>query len=207
MNIDAPDRSEREARADMEICSHDMLKSLWRSHGPRMEAVGAVKPKDAMAYTIARHRLSGDIVAAGKIIPEKEPEVKDYLFTPPEPDESGNPFFERWRIADAVIESVAKDFGLTLMAIKGEARDARYVGPRAIIVCLLMQWGLSSTEVGRRLGGRDHSTVLNARRRFSVYTRKKPIAASYAKHYKMLLEAQAELEALREEAELDEHNA
>lgn len=65
-----------------------------------------------------------------------------------------------------IINLVCKRFGVTRLDIISERRTARVVVPRQIC-CYLMRHctTLSLPEVGRRLGGRDHTTALSSVRK------------------------------------------
>ncbi len=66
----------------------------------------------------------------------------------------------------SVLQAVAAHFGLTLTDLAGpsRARDVAYA--RHVAVYLLRRHALCSlTQIGQLLGGRDHSTALNAYRR------------------------------------------
>ena len=91
--------------------------------------------------------------------------VRDFILIDlPSPKEplSENPFKEVHRLSFAVADTVADAFGLTGEQLRGHCRERRLVYPRAIVSRLLSDWGLPYAEIGRRLGGRDHSTVIHA---------------------------------------------
>ena len=61
-----------------------------------------------------------------------------------------------------VLGAVARYFRVDQRALKGKARDREIVVPRQIAMYLLREEsGLSLSEIGRELGGRDHTTVLH----------------------------------------------
>ncbi len=72
------------------------------------------------------------------------------------------PAERRFITAQAVIETVARYYRTDLRALRGKARDKEVVLPRQVAMYLLRKETNSSLlEVGRELGGRDHSTVLH----------------------------------------------
>lgn len=71
--------------------------------------------------------------------------------------------------AQAVMHAVAERYGVTVADIKSEARPARFVKPRQLaMVAVWMETGLSLPQIGRRFGGRDHTTVLHALCKYGV---------------------------------------
>jgi len=89
--------------------------------------------------------------------------------------------------AEAILAMVAAHFNVTVEELKGRERSQRITLPRQVAILLLHEAaGLNRSQIGRLLGGRDHSTVDYALKRIG-----------------RLLEADAELRdrvgALREE--------
>lgn len=73
-----------------------------------------------------------------------------------------NPFKQKYRVSAAVIDSVADAYGIPPEMLKGQGRSRDLTYPRSIVCRLLRDYGLSYPEIGNRLGGRDHSTVIHA---------------------------------------------
>jgi chromosomal replication initiator protein len=68
--------------------------------------------------------------------------------------------------ASQILETVCKHFSISAEEIRGPSRSREVTYARHIAMYLLRQNGSRAlTEIGRMLGGRDHSTVLNACRR------------------------------------------
>jgi chromosomal replication initiator protein len=64
--------------------------------------------------------------------------------------------------AEAVLQAVSRYYGVSLADIRGKQRDQRVVRPRQLAMYLLRHDGqLSTPDVGRLLGGRDHTTVMH----------------------------------------------
>lgn len=62
-----------------------------------------------------------------------------------------------------VIDLVSRHYGVGVQQLKGERRTKTIVWPRQILMHLLRtELRLSQEEVGRLIGGRDHSTVIHA---------------------------------------------
>jgi hypothetical protein len=110
----------------------------------------------------------------------------DYLLIPP-----ANPFTGPFKIGPRLIKSVAFDFDVEPEDILGAARRAHLVDARAVVAKLLKDWGRHSfPEIGQALGGRDHSTVINAVQKFAWYAKRNPLVRqSYQRHLKLIEEA------------------
>lgn len=81
----------------------------------------------------------------------------------PRPPRPPQPKLRRF---NALLEAVALETGLGVDAIAGENKEKRLVRARDAVVTVATELlPLSSTQIGVRLGGRDHSTVICARRR------------------------------------------
>ncbi len=64
---------------------------------------------------------------------------------------------------DTVIEAVSKHYSISKKALMGQARARVIARPRQMLMYLLrIELGLPLQEVGRIIGGRDHSTVMHA---------------------------------------------
>lgn len=64
---------------------------------------------------------------------------------------------------ESILKSVASYYRVTEEELKGKQRDKRVMIPRQIAAYLLRaETELSLVEIGRLLGGRDHSTVLHS---------------------------------------------
>jgi hypothetical protein len=60
-----------------------------------------------------------------------------------------------------VVVSVAKAFGLTYADVVGRARHTALVCARSVAARILRDRGNSYPQIGRYLGNRDHSTIIN----------------------------------------------
>ncbi|MCX7623028.1 MAG: chromosomal replication initiator protein DnaA [Thermomicrobium sp.] len=64
--------------------------------------------------------------------------------------------------ADLVLQAVCDHFRVSLVELVGAGRRREIVVPRQVAMYLLREeLGLSLVEIGQRLGGRDHTTVLH----------------------------------------------
>ncbi|MBC8162895.1 MAG: chromosomal replication initiator protein DnaA [Roseiflexaceae bacterium] len=63
--------------------------------------------------------------------------------------------------ADAILKEVAEFYGIDLRALQGRGRSRNVVIPRQVIMYLLREETDSSLmDIGRFLGGRDHTTII-----------------------------------------------
>ena len=60
------------------------------------------------------------------------------------------------------IDAVAQQYGYTVGDMLGRSRLKRVVAVRRLCILMLREKGYSTTEIGRVLGGRDHSTIVHA---------------------------------------------
>lgn len=73
--------------------------------------------------------------------------------------------------ADAIVFEIAADYDLTVDVLKGPSRKTKHVQARAHAARLLRRLHfddgkpLGLKEIGRLLGGRDHSTILHLLRK------------------------------------------
>ncbi len=68
--------------------------------------------------------------------------------------------------ADDLLRLVARTAGVTLRELRGECRQARLAKTRLAAYWMLHAFtGLSSTQIGRLIGDRDHTTVLHGLKR------------------------------------------
>lgn len=71
--------------------------------------------------------------------------------------------------AERIIRQVAEEFGLTVDELKSPERTRRVAYPRfKAMYRLKTETELSLPAIGRRLGGRDHTTVLHGVRKWAA---------------------------------------
>jgi hypothetical protein len=89
-----------------------------------------------------------------------------------------------------LVASIGTDFSVTADEIIGKGRFRKLILPRLVLTKLCLERGMSLIQIGRRMGGRDHTTILHQRDIFDAYAARYPqVRASYVRHV-----------ALREEA-------
>ena len=77
--------------------------------------------------------------------------------------ETAGPLWHPTDDADAVVEEVAREFGVSTEQLCGLSRCREVVQARHVAMYVLREdRGLSFPVIGRALGGRDHTTVLRA---------------------------------------------
>lgn len=68
-------------------------------------------------------------------------------------------------LATRVLKTVADEFGMTVEELIGQRRTNHYCIARFVVVGILTEMTqMSLPAMGRRLGGRDHTTILHAQR-------------------------------------------
>lgn len=89
------------------------------------------------------------------------------------------------RTMDQIARGVLKAYpGITLADIKGSRRTANIYWPRHHIVhsILAERPDISSTMLGRWMGGRDHTSILNSKRQWENKLQREKDNASKSKH-------------------------
>lgn len=134
-----------------------------------MERFGKAPDRAKIEQMIARHRgnrdhlrqMLGDAIAPSRIadridVSSVSPAIEPGEFSP-------NPDYQTPR---EVVSDVARYFRLSLADLTGRGQFQHLVNARQVAAVVLRQRGMSSGAIGRVLGGRDHSTVLNLLRKF-----------------------------------------
>jgi chromosomal replication initiation ATPase DnaA len=72
-------------------------------------------------------------------------------------------------IARRILLAVSREFGMPVERIVAKSNEAKYCLPRFVAIGLMLEaTNLSLPAIGKWLGGRDHSTVINGRRRIEA---------------------------------------
>jgi hypothetical protein len=122
------------------------------------------------------------------VIVRLQPErVRDYILI--DTETPANPFLQRHRLARAVAESVAQDFGIRTADVIGAGRSIIPVYARSVGRRVLREWGLGYAEIARRFCGTDHSTVRHGIKMFDVYAAASDIVTDSYERHKAMLEA------------------
>jgi hypothetical protein len=137
-----------------------------------MHAIGEYH-RNLAAEAIARKARLWDAPprrAPNPVLPQEALRKPDPLLVvlapPPPPPEVRRPRFIRngWMFrARGIIEHVAAAHGLEYVDLVSDRRFAKLVRPRQLAMHLCHEMlTLSLPEIGRRFGGKDHTTVLHA---------------------------------------------
>jgi hypothetical protein len=104
--------------------------------------------------------------------------IPDAIPEPTPPRVMRAPIFGR-----ELVTSVARDFDISHGELIGDCRANEFVDARSVVSRVLHDRGWSYPQIGRLLGGRDHSTVINLVRKFDVYGRRNLVVMqSYERH-------------------------
>lgn len=130
-------------------------------------------------------------------VPEKVPELRRVFkqVTPTEnEDGSQEPGLKRVLRDESVMQVVGKHYNVAVEEIKSSRRHASWVRARQIAMYLVKTFRphRSDPEIGRRFGGRDHTTVLHARRKIEKLRHADPSMAQEIGE--LISEIQAEFE-------------
>lgn len=147
----APDNSNysESQRAHNVAASDKLLALLYKYHGRHVAATPAV-------------------VAEPKPVAETEPAIapESELVVAPEPEPATDPVITYGPRHYIFIQRVvAKHFGVSRLDLIGQSRRKRYAIPRQVAMFLIHDGKRTLPEIGRRFGGRDHTTVLHAVRK------------------------------------------
>lgn len=158
----------------------ERILSVLQSEGARMMKVPEPKACDAFDYD---YRLPSNpwLEIVRDTAPEAAPEP---AITQPviHPELSENPYAGPF-VFKQLTESVAKEMYVRAADILGPNRARHLILARAILSMLCLKQGMSCKLIGRRMGGRDHSTIINHRKAFPKYAAEYPeVLACYEKH-------------------------
>ena len=108
-----------------------------------------------------------------------------------------NPFLRRHELAAAIIASVAASFGTPVDVFIGPRRHRELAYQRSIAARLLFEFGRHSYPmIGRKMGNRDHSTIMHSvKGTFPVAVQFEPYAGVYAAHKQLMDNALAAIAA------------
>lgn len=76
--------------------------------------------------------------------------------------------------ARELLVAIARRFDMTYAAMIGSRGTADHANARTVFCRIMRERGLSYPLIGRLLGGRDHSTIINSIRNFDIYARRDP---------------------------------
>lgn len=149
-----------------------------RFHAEIARRAALVQPKAVLTYSIPND-------PPGK--PKTRPEPMRRL-TPdvvvPQTMPEWYPFMWFWDLIDAQLRppasvasiqlAVCKKFGIERADMLCSRRVEKFVFPRQVAMYLCRQTGRSLPEIGRRFGGKDHTTILHASRKIETLIQSDP---------------------------------
>lgn len=80
----------------------------------------------------------------------------------------------RPRVTSETLKLVAACFKMSVGELIGSGRSRQYIVARTIAVMLFRQSGASYPQIGRWLGGRDHTTIINMTKRWHDFCKADP---------------------------------
>lgn len=81
-----------------------------------------------------------------------------------------------------LIANVARDLDVSRADVLDVGRRGKFVRARVVIAMILRERGWSTPMIGRALGNRDHTTILNLLDRFPYYCEFEEVSACYMRH-------------------------
>lgn len=143
-----------------EACQYEQAHCEMMERGSRalLTAIQGGRPVPEVARTRAIWTAKHPAVKQPKFRPRKSG-LWPIWYRPP----------SRPRLCSDTLDAVAEDFGIRVGDLIGPSREGYLVDARAVVVMLLVSKGWSAPQIGRMLGNRDHSTILNLRDKFSIY--------------------------------------
>lgn len=101
------------------------------------------------------------------------------------PAETINPYegpFQFKRLA----ASIARQMRVPTEDVLGPHRARKFMLARFVLTKLAIEQGMSCVQIGMKMGGRDHTTILNQRDKFDAYAAMYPqVRAVYERHVAM----------------------
>jgi chromosomal replication initiator protein len=80
----------------------------------------------------------------------------------------------RKQLPRELVKAVGMDVGYTYQQMIGRIRTGEITAARSVVCSILRERGLSYPLIGRFLGGRDHSTIINSAEKFDHYCERYP---------------------------------
>lgn len=126
--------------------------------------------QQARHYANVRARLLGAVPHKSVVAQRKAPRGRDFIFVQLDPlDESPAALRKKWR---SIVNEVCSARRVSVAEVMGPGRSRYLVDARhEIYYRLRKETVLSLPEIGRRLGGKDHTTVIHGIRRHEAKLR------------------------------------
>lgn len=131
---------------------------MGRTQWDHSEESAVIRQKNEICSTRFLERL---VKYHGEV---EEEQAEEEAAPEPEPEPLPLPAnFPTLHKVEVIKRAVCKQFKLPISAIESATRKANVVRPRQIAMYLVRKHSNHSyAEIGRRLGGRDHTTILHA---------------------------------------------
>lgn len=162
------------------------VERILRENERRKPAeIGEPKESDGWDYDFRLNRAV-PVPAEKPVVKFARPMFRERAPLPKKvPAPSPNPFVGPFQFK-VLAASVASDFGVTVADVCGNGRFRKFMLPRLVLTKLCLERGMSCCAIGRKMGGRDHTTILHQRDIFEAYARLYPeVARSYARHVEL----------------------
>lgn len=148
----------------------DYATNYHQKHKERLQRIAARAVPDPLAEPRPQPKPRTYGTAPPVVIPPKPDECKAWLAA-----EYVVLLKDRYRLpggriplASTIINAVSKHFEVSRVDLMSSRREAKIVRPRQIAMFMIKKLTVRSLpEIGRNLGGRDHTTVLHAVRKIS----------------------------------------
>lgn len=151
------------------------------------------EPLDSDAYDFdVRYSVNSRVQLVEPIRKPERPMLRQRASLPAVvPVETPNPFQGPFQFK-RLVASVAADFGIEPERVLGKGRIRKLILARIVVTKLCIEQGMSCANIGRKMGDRDHSTILNQRDVFDAYAAMYPtVSQSYQRHVALRDEARA----------------
>lgn len=156
-------KSDEDFVAHMAAGSATLLSALWSNHSSIMRALRAQRPSND--NNAAKSSVVQPLVWAVKA---QRPEPVFETSCTPWPRWYVPPLLER-KTGTELMREIATEFTTTVSVMKGGQRNHDIIHARAVFVMVMRSRGMSYPQIGRLLGGRDHSTVINTVAKWETY--------------------------------------
>ena len=158
------------------------ILSVVQAEGSHRTKVAEPKPNDAYDFDVRVSRNSR-VQRVEPIAKRDKPALRERAPLPVAvPKATVNPYTGPFSVR-RLAASIGADFGLTADDVLGPCRKRTFILPRLVLTKLCIEHGLSCSQIGRKMGGRDHSTILHQRDVFEPYRAKYPmIGRCYDRH-------------------------
>lgn len=156
-------KSDEDFVAHMAAGGANLLSALWSNHPSIMRALRAQSPSSGInsprrAFSVAKPRAAKPPRPAPIFRTSNTPWPRWYV--PPRLDR---------KTGSELMREIATEFNTTMSVLKSHQRNRDLIHARAVFVMVMRSRGMSYPQIGRLLGGRDHSTIINTIEKWDGY--------------------------------------